>query len=178
MRMSTRLLLFLSLAGFLSSAEAANIPPPLKLPIPFESAWRGMLETLKDPKDEWPIIREERIRGLVLTQYREYSSGPLTKDHIPKIGEKPKLADADWVSVEYQYEVEIQMVEAKETIVTVHTNIKAKKRDFLGREEWVKIDSNGSREATLLTKFGKLLFGDDFKLDQDEAGLRGFFEGD
>jgi len=178
MRMSTRLLLFLSLAGFLSSVEAANIPPPLKLPIPFESAWRGMLETLKDPKDEWPMIREERINGSILTRYREYSSGPLTEDHIPKIGKGPKLADADWMSVEYQYEIEIQVIAARETLVTVHTNIRAKKRDFLGREEWVKIDTNGTREAALLTKFGQLLFGDDFKLDQDKAGLRRFFAGD
>lgn len=178
MKMSARLLLFLSLAGFLSSVEAANIPPPLKLLIPFESAWTGMLETLKDPKDEWPIAREDRVKGSILTQYREYSSGPLTKDHIPKIGEKPKLADADWMSVEYQYEVEIQMVAERETLVTAHTNIRAKKRDFLGREEWVKIKTNGSREAALLTKFGQLLFGDDFKLDRDKTGLRKFFEGD
>lgn len=176
--MRTRLLLFLSLAGFLSSAEAANLPPPLKLLIPFESAWRGMLETLKDPKDAWVILREDRVKGSILTQYREYSSGTLTEDHIPKIGEKPKLVGAQWLSVEYQYEVEIQMVAAKETLITVHTNIRAKKRDFLGTEESVKIDSNGSREAALLTKFGRLLFGEGFKLDRDKTGVRGFFEGD
>jgi hypothetical protein len=176
--MRTRLFLFLSLAGFLWSAEAANTPPPLKLLIPFESAWRGMLETLKDPKDSWILVREDRIKGAILTQYREYSSGTLTEDHIPKIGEKPKLGDAQWLSVEYQYEVEIQLLAAKETLVTVHTNIRAKKRDFLGKEETVKIASNGSREATLLTKFGRLLFGEGFKLDRDKTGVRDFFEGD
>lgn len=178
MRINARLLFFLYLGGWLSDAEGAEIPPPLRLEIPFESAWKGMLETLRDPKDEWAIVVEDRVKGMVLTRYKEYSSGPLTESHIPKIGEKPKLSDSDWVSVEYQYEVEIQLVAARETLVTVNTNIRAKKRDFLGQEEWVKISTNGSREAALLTKFGRLLFGERFKLDQDKTGFKEFFSGD
>ena len=78
-------------------ARAQLVPPPLRLYIPFEAAWDGMVETLG--KNEFELLRQNRVQGFILSSFREYSSGLLTESQISKIGEKPKLIDGDWVSV-------------------------------------------------------------------------------
>ncbi len=157
-------------AGLTETVGQSNsVPPPLRVYIPFEAAWRGMLETLIDRGIQ--LTDEDRAQGILKTDFVEYSSGTLTKSHIAKIGERPELTDGDWVRVEYQYEVLIELIEAKETVVTVNTVVRALKRDFLGQETWVKIPSNGQREKALLEDFGKLLFGQKFSLHGSGGGL-------
>lgn len=145
------------------------IPPPLRVYIPFESAWKGMLETLKEKNHE--LAQESRSRGYVVTQFREYISGPLTESHLAKIGEKSKLLDGEWVRVKYQFEILVELVQARETLVTVHANIKALKRAFLGAETWVDVPTNGQLEEDLLTRFGRSLFGQSFNLRQPRKGF-------
>jgi hypothetical protein len=128
-----------------------------------------MLETLQE--GQYDLLSENRPRGILFTRFREYSSGPLTGTHLAKIGQKPELIDADWVKVEYQYEITIELVTAKETLVWVDVNIRALKRDFFGHETWVSIPTNGKKEESLLTRFGKLLFGDSFQLAVTKKGF-------
>ena len=120
---------------------------------------------------EIDLVEEERARGTLVTEYIEYSSGTLTRKHMDKIGERPKLTDGDWVKVEYRYEVSIDLIEAQETVVTVISNIRALKRGFLGEESWHKIPSNGQREQYLLQAFGEELFGQKFQLNKTGKGL-------
>lgn len=148
---------------------AADLPPPLRVYIPYEAAWEGMLEVLGEEK--WKILYQDRGKGTIVTQYREYSSGPLTENHIAKIGERPKLLDATWQEVEYQYEVVTELIEARETLITVNANIRALKRDFFGQTSWVDIPTNGQREEWLLTQFGQHLFGASFELDKPKKGF-------
>lgn len=152
-----------------SAAKPSSVPPPLRVFIPFEAAWNGMKEVLEDQK--WTLVQEIRGQGLMLTDRREYSSGPLTESHIAKIGDQPKLTDAYWQKVEYEYEVQIELIGAKETLVTVNANIRALKRDFFGRETWIDIPTNGQREALLLDTFGKRLFGETFRLEEPRKGF-------
>jgi len=147
----------------------AEIPEPLRLNIPFQPAWEAMLDTMKTR--EMVIQQVDRARGTILTEYREYSSGPMTDSHIAKIGTKPKLTDAEWIKVQYQYEVEIQVIESRVTLVTASANIKALKRDFLGSQSWVAIPTNGELETDLLTYFGKQLFGERFELTKRKKGF-------
>lgn len=169
---------FFSMAAIFSSmalilgAEESNIPPPLKIEVPFEAAWKGLHETIKDLK-KLKIQQEDRGRGYLKTDYVEYISGPLTESYLNKIGTGPKLTDAYWLKVEYQYEAEVELISDRETLVTVNTNIRALKRDFLGHEEWAPITTNGQRETDLLNSFGKLLLGENFELSKSRKGILG-----
>ena len=73
--------------------------------------------------------------------------------------------------MEYQYEIVIDLVGPKETLITVDTNIRALKRDFFGKESWVDITTNGQKEEVLLTEFGKDLFGQQFELNKPKFGF-------
>jgi hypothetical protein len=151
----------------------AELPDPLRLNLPFQTAWEGMLEVLKARVPPLEVDQADRAKGTIVTAYREYSSGPMTDSHISKIGVKPKLIDAEWVKVQYRYEIEVQIIETRVTLVTVDTDIKALKRDFLGNQAWIDIPTNGELETDLLTAFGKHLFGDRFELAKRK---RGFWE--
>ncbi|RPJ55141.1 MAG: outer membrane protein assembly factor BamC [Acidobacteria bacterium] len=147
----------------------AEVPDSLRLNVPFQPAWDAMLEVLKARDME--VEQADRAKGTVVTVYREYSSGPMTDSHISKIGVKPKLIDAEWVKVQYRFEVEIQVIEARVTVVTADAKIKALKRDFLGTQTWVEIPTNGELETDLLTGFGKQLFGERFELTKRKKGF-------
>ena len=138
--------------------------------IPFEAAWSGMLLTLME--SEFETLIQDRGQGSILSSFREYSSGPLTESHINKIGETPKLVDGEWVRVQYQYEVVVELITERETVLTVYTNIEALKREFLGTEDWITIQTTGKLEADLLTQFGKSLFGETFNLPKPKEGYR------
>jgi hypothetical protein len=169
MTMTRRIALYalIWLAG--SVVGLAGVPAPLDLKIPFEPAWEGMLGVIQ--KRNLVLKETDRAKGRLVTEYAEYSSGPLTDSHIAKIGIRPKLSDAEWVKVEYKFDVQVQLVEAKRTVVTAGVDIRAKKRDFLGQETWVPIQSTGPLEEDLLTEFGKSLFGEKFKLSESKKGF-------
>jgi hypothetical protein len=173
MKRLTQVLVFW-LSGFaLIPVLQAQIPDPLRLAAPIEPAWKGMLQVFE--KRNLTTETEDRVRGLMVTEYREYSSGPMTESHIAKIGTRPRLADAQWIKVKYRLEVEFQVIESRTTLVGASSTIKALKRDFLGTENWVDIASNGELERDLLTEFGKELFGERFQLPTRK---RGFWERD
>ena len=163
--------ILLGLAGSTAAqvqAPKRHIPPPLRVHVPLEAAWKTLGETLEET--QLPIYVKDRDSGKVRTEYVEYSSGPLTASRISKVGERPKLLDADWVRVEYQYDVDVVYIQEKETLVNVYANVRALKRSFLGGDEWVSIRSNGQLEEDLLTTFGQALFGDTFTLEQPKKG--------
>ena len=112
----------LSTTGVLQSQK--QLPPsPLRMDIPFDAAWDGMLLTLTE--NNFAILRQNRSQGSILSDFREYSSGPLTERHIGKIGTTPKLVDGEWLRVQYQYEVVVELITERETVLTVYTNISA-----------------------------------------------------
>ncbi|MFQ5740119.1 MAG: hypothetical protein ACE5JX_14020 [Acidobacteriota bacterium] len=163
------IVLLLTAAWQFPQTQKRHLPPPLRVHIPFEAAWKAMGETIDQSKLD--VLRKDRAQGLILTRFRDYSSGPLTESQMAKIGEKPKLLDADWVRVKYQYEVLVELIQEKETVVTVYTNMQALKRDFLGGDSWVDIPSNGQLETTLLSSFGQSLFGEQFTLATPKKGF-------
>jgi hypothetical protein len=167
------LLIFLLLVGPAAQGVAPGmsqfIPPPMRLYIPFEAAWNGMLEVLE--KNDFEILQQDRAQGSMVSSFREYSSGLLTESHISKIGEQLKLIDGDWLSVRYQYEVYIELIGDRETLLTVYANIEALQREYLGTETWVKIQTIGNLEARLLTQFGQSLFGQNFSLQEPKKGF-------
>lgn len=146
------------------------VPPPLRVHIPLEAAWKGMLETVEANRN-LPIAKQDRAQGSAVTEFYQYSSGPLTESHIAKIGVKPKLIDGEWVRVKYQFEILMELVTGRETIVTVYANIKALKREFLGTEAWVDIPTNGQLEEELLVQFGRSLFGQSFNIREPKKGF-------
>jgi hypothetical protein len=83
------------------------------------------------------------------------------------------LSDAEWVRVRYRFTIEVLLVKPRETLVVVDAEVRALKRDFLGAETWVTIESNGRLEEDLLEEFGKNLFGQGFQLS---APKKGFWE--
>lgn len=165
--------LFFLLAGGpeLSAQEPKRvfIPPPLRVYVSFQSTWNGVLETLKERNLE--ITRQDQSQGYIATRYWEYTSGPLTENHIAKIGHKPKLPDGEWVRVEYQLEILVELIQVRETLLTVNANIRALKREFLGPEVWVNVPTNGRLEEDFLTDFGKLIFGESFTLRTARKGF-------
>ena len=72
--------------------------------------------------------------------------------------------------VNYQYEILIEFIQEKETVITVDANIEALERNFLGNEKRVSIPSNGSLEEKLLINFGQSLFGQNFNLQKPKKG--------
>ncbi len=76
------------------------------------------------------------------------------------------------MSVKYQYEVLVELIAERVTVLTVFANIEALKREFLGTEEWITIETTGKLEAQLLTQFGKTLFGEGFNLPEPKRGYR------
>ena len=150
-------------------ARAQILPPPLRIYTPFEAAWDGMVETLEN--HEFELLRQNRGQGFILSSFHEYSSGLLTESKISKIGEKPKLIDGDWVSVRYQYEIRVELITDRETVITVDTNIQALQREYLGKESWIEIQTIGTLEETLLTQFGQHLFGETFSLQEPKKGF-------
>ena len=171
-RRHLRLILFLLFAPAVqnwATARAQLVPPPLRIYIPFEAAWDGMVKTVE--KNEFELLRRNRGQGFILSSFREYSSGLLTESHISKIGEKPKLIDGDWLRVRYQYEIRVELIADRETVVTVDANIQALQREYLGKETWIEIQTIGRLEETLLTQFGQLLFGETFSLQEPKKGF-------
>ena len=159
----------LSTTGVFQSQK--QLPPsPLRMDIPFDAAWDGMLLTLTE--NNFAILRQNRSQGSILSDFREYSSGPLTERHIGKIGTTPKLVDGEWLRVQYQYEVVVELITERETVLTVYTNISALKRTFLGVEDWITIEPTGKLETELLMKFGKLLFGGAFSLPETKKSYQ------
>ena len=158
-------LVFWTLSGALIQPQSSKrfIPPPLRLQVPLQTVRQHMARSLEHK--EIKLDREDLNRGLMLTEYREYSSGPLTASHIAKIGDKPEITDGEWVRVQYQYEILMELIKQKETVVTVNANIRALKRDYFGSQEWVEIVSNGELEQELLSAFGQSLFGQSFTLE-------------
>jgi hypothetical protein len=122
-------------------------------------------------ENEFELLRQDRGQGFILSSFREYSSGLLTDSHIRKIGEEPKLIDGDWVSVRYQYEIRVELIADRETVVTVDANIQALQREYLGKETWIEIQTIGKLEETLLTQFGQHLFGETFNLQEPKKGF-------
>lgn len=163
------LISWMSLGLHLEGAAKRSLPPPLKVIAPFESVWKVMAEVIGERGME--IAIENRGQGVLVTEFREYISGPLTEAHIVKIGDKPKLTNANWVRVLYRYEVVMDLLTGRETMITVYAKIRALKREFLGQELWVDIPSNGGLEEALLTDFGKSLFGQSFRLDVPKKGF-------
>ena len=168
---SVALVLLLSFLAVVSAEGARKpyIPPPLRIYVPFETCWNGIHEVLE--ARQLSLVREDRGRGLIISDYKDYISGPLTAGHLAKIGQRPELRDGAWLRVQYQFEALVELVSAKETVLTVNANVRALKRDFLGTEQWVDIPSNGELEAGLLTEFGKLLFGSNFELTEPKPGF-------
>ena len=162
-------LLFVPAVQDWAPVGAQLAPPPLRIHIPFEAAWDGMVEILG--KNELELLHQDRSQGFILSSFREYSSGLLTDSHIRKIGEEPKLIDGDWVSVSYQYEIRVELIADRESVVTVDANIKALKREYLGKETWIEIKSIGTLEEALLTQFGQHLFGETFSLQEPKKGF-------
>lgn len=152
-----------------SQVRRAYHPPPLRIHVPFDAAWTALQEVVPESGEE--ILTSDRVQGRVLTRFREYMSGPLTANHIAKIGQRVQLSDADWIRAEYQYEALLELLEEKECMLTVYANIRALKRDFFGTETWVDIPSNGTREELLLNHFGRRLFGQSFRLDEPRKGF-------
>ena len=144
------------------------VPPPLRIYVPFNVGWDGMIETLET--GGYQISRQDRGQGFLLTDFRDYISGPLTENHIGKIGERPKLIDGEWVSARYQYEILVELIEEKETVITVNANIEALQHHFLGEKKRVTIPTNGNLEEKLLIEFGQSLFGLSFSLQEPKAG--------
>ena len=97
------------------------IPPPVKIAVPFDQAWEQISKTLHDIDLE--IASQNRGQGTILSTFREYSSGPLVDSHIAKIGEKPKLIDGQWLRVRYRYQILMEFIHQKETLITVSTEI-------------------------------------------------------
>ena len=162
-------LLLVSAAQSWAPVWAQSAPPPLRIYVPFEAAWDGMVETLG--KNEFELLRQDRGQGFLLSNFREYASGLLTDSHIRKIGEEPKLIDGDWVRVRYQYEIRVALIADRETVVTVDANIQALQREYLGKETWIEIQTIGKLEETLLTQFGQHLFGETFSLEEPKKGF-------
>ena len=162
------LILGLGLEGT-ALTQRSFIPPPLKVGISFDRAWDVISETLDELDLE--IAHQNRVKGEVVSKLREYSSGTLVDSHIAKIGEKPKLIDSQWLQVRYRYEILVEFIHQTETLVTVHTDITALKREFLGTESWVQIATNGKLEEDLLTRFGRRLFGQSFNLETPKKGF-------
>ncbi len=158
----TLLIFGLGIEG-MAQQKRSFIPPPLKVEVSFDRAWDTISETLDEIDLE--IAHQNRVKGAVVTKLRDYSSGPLVDNHIARIGEKPKLIDSQWLQVRYRYEVLVEFIHQKETLITVHADITALKREFLGTESWVQIATNGKLEEELLTRFGRRLFGQSFSLE-------------
>ena len=166
------LTIFAILAISMAQAEAQKkFEPPMRLGVPFPSAWKAMLSVLDS--ENWKLVKKDRGRGEILTDYQEYMSGPLTAQHLDKIGVRPRLPDGEWVRVRYRYDLSVSLIRERQTTVTVDSDIQALKRDFLGREEWVEIDSVGRVERQLLTAFGQALYGADFSLEKRRKGILG-----
>ena len=162
-------LLFAPAAQGVAQGRGPVIPLPLRLSIPFEAAWNGMLEILE--KNDFEILQQDRAQGSIVSSFHEYSSGLLTESHISKIGEQPKLIDGDWLSVRYQYEISLELISEREALLTVYANIEALQREYLGTETWVKIQTIGNLEERLLTQFGQSLFGQNFSLQEPKIGF-------
>jgi len=115
--------------------------------------------------NEIRIITETRGRGYIKTGFKEFASGLLTQSHLEKIGTDTDTSDGSYLKVEYQYEIRIQLVSERVTIITVDANVRALHRDFLGAEEWAPIKSSGRQEEQLLNNFGKILWGEDWEME-------------
>ena len=153
----------------LGQTQAVDIPPPLRVKIPFEKSWQGMVETLQER--QLPFVKQGQEEGEIQTDYHEYSSGPLTESHIAKIGVKPRLIEGDWVRVTYRFTVEMDLIKEGDTLVTVSAKIQALQREFLGTQKWVEIPSNGRLESELLSEYGKRMFGQLFTLAEPRKGF-------
>lgn len=147
-----------------------HLPPPLKVFIPHQSAWKAMLETVQE-STQLKVADQDRAGGRLVTEFRDYISGPLTRSHLEKVGDPPRLADGNWIKARYRYDIRIELIEAKVSIVTVNLELQGFKRDFLGEEAWVDVNSSGRLESDLLTAYGKLLFGSDFALERPKKGF-------
>ncbi|GAB4240664.1 MAG: hypothetical protein Kow00109_15850 [Acidobacteriota bacterium] len=138
-------------------------PGTLQLQVPFEAAWQGIQEVLEE--NGWTIAEQDRTKGTIVTAEREYISGPLTRSQLEKVAELRPLADGDWLEGRLRYEITVQLIAARETQLAVSADFRALARSFFGEEKWYPLRSRGVKEAELLLRLGRRLFGDSFELD-------------
>jgi hypothetical protein len=151
-------------AGFASPSSAKRLAPGMfRLEIPFETAWSAMLDLLRE--EGWNIEKEDHTAGEILTAYKEYISGSMTETQLAKVAEVRPLGDGDWIRADLRYDIQIQLVEPRVTLVTIQAGFRALSRSFLGEQKWHSLPSLGKKEAELLFRLGRRLFGDRFELE-------------
>ena len=107
-----------------------------------------MLETLD--LQGYKVSVKEKSSGTIRTIMHESTSGTLTASHIKKIAERVGLLDGEWIKVQYRYDLQIEFLSERETVVVVDTNIRGLMRKFLGGEKWIPLTSRGRLEEELI----------------------------
>ncbi len=164
------LVMLLAMCWLPAQFQKRYVPLPLRVSVPYEKAWKQMHTTLENDI-KLGVGSEDLPRGEIITEFREYISGPMTRTQLAKISDPPKLIDGDWTKARFRYEIRIELIEARKSVVSVDTHIQGRKREFLGNEEWIDVKTNGRLEAELLTAFGKNLFGPEFALEKPKKGF-------
>ncbi|MGI8783820.1 MAG: hypothetical protein ACR2L2_09275 [Acidobacteriota bacterium] len=148
--------------------QQVDVPPAQRLRAGFTVVWTEVERAYEDlglPRDE-----SITTQGKVISQFKEFISGPTTAAELDKIAVRPKTSGGSWVRVRFRMETEVELIEKLETLVRATAIIEGLRRDFRGKDEWMQLPSRGELEAAVLTRVGRNLFGDLYQIEWPRKG--------
>ncbi len=148
------LLLFCFAAAGL--AQKADLPDPVKFRNKFDMVANAALAVLKEKYD---IELDDRIAGIITTRPYEFITGSLTESEFNKVAINKNVSDGHWLKARYVVQVVLQTVSPTETLVAVHTDIEALRRNIDGTEQWLPLESRGVYEKRILGQVSGILMG-------------------
>ena len=154
----------------LAQTERASLPDPVKFVNKFDIVWNVARAVLNDMG--YGVELEDKAGGRISTKPYVFVTGSLTPSEIDKVAIKSNTATGSWVRARYSVETILEIVNPRETLVTVRTKMEGLNRDLDGTEKWLPLESLGLFEKRILGKLSLKLMGNEL----DFENKKGFWD--
>ena len=162
--------LLLISSPLVAQTERASLPDPVKFVNKFDIVWNVARAVLNDMG--YSIELEDKAGGRISTKPYVFVTGSLTPSEIDKVAIKSNTATGSWVRARYSVKTIMEIVNPRETLVTVRTKMEGLNRDLDGSEKWLPLESLGLFEKRILGKLSLKLMGNEL----DFENKKGFWD--
>ena len=150
-----------------AQTERASLPDPVKFVNKFDIVWNVARAVLNDMG--YGVELEDKAGGRISTKPYVFVTGSLTPSEIDKVAIKSNTATGSWVRARYSVEAILEIVNPRETLVTVRTKMEGLNRDLDGTEKWLPLESLGLFEKRILGKLSLKLMGNELDFENKKG---------
>ena len=153
-----------------AQTDRPSLPNPIKFVNKFDIVWNVVRAVLNELG--YSIELEDKAGGSISTKPYVFVTGSLTPSEIDKVAIKNNTATGSWVRARYSVQAILEIVNPRETLVTVRTKMEGLNRDLDGTEKWLPLESLGIFEKRILGKLSLKLLGNEL----DYENKKGFWD--